>query len=127
MNDVLYVLCRHCASIMQGWIPLPSTCISKDLGKSLYQTRKELKRLKEQGLVQSDRYCVVDEDRNYLISGFQITDKGKDTPEYKKAWAEEREICKEAFGIDIGEADYDPYKEIFGDDFCSYGEMRAAE
>ena len=117
MNDILYCLCRHCVSIMQGWIPLPSTIISKDLGKSLYRTRKELKRLKEQELVQSVRYCEVGEDRNYLMCGYQITDKAKETQEYKKAWEEEREICKKAFGIDIGEKD----------DFCSYGEGREGE
>ena len=101
-NDVLYHLCRHCVSIVQGWIPLPSTVLSQDINKSLYQTRKELKKLKEQGLILSVRYCEVGEDRNYLMAGYQITDKAKETPEYKKAWEEERQICKEAFGIDIG-------------------------
>jgi DNA-binding PadR family transcriptional regulator len=75
------------------------------MDKTLYQIRKELKRLKEQGLIESVRYCEVGEDRNYLVSGYQITDKAKDTPEYKKAWEEEREICKKAFGIDIGGVD----------------------
>lgn len=107
MNDVLYHLCEHCVSIMQGWIPLPSTALSKATNKSLYQTRKELKRLKEQGYVTSARYCEVGEDRNYLMSGYQITDKAKETPEYKKAWEEERQICKEVFGIDIGESGAD--------------------
>ena len=118
MNDVLYALCCHCVSIMQGWIPMPSTCLSQTLGMSLYKTRKELKRLKEQGLIDSVRYCKVGEDRNYLMCGYQITDKAKGTQEYKKAWDEEREICKKAFGIDIGGA---------GDDFCSYGERREGE
>lgn len=103
MNEVLYHICSHCVSIMQGWIPIPSTCLSQIMGKSLYQTRKELKLLKEQGLIESVRYCEVGEDRNYLMSGYQITDKAKKTPEYKKAWEEERQICKKAFGIDIGE------------------------
>ena len=105
MNDVLFHLCRHCVSIMQGWIPMPSTCLSQTMNKTLYQTRKELKRLKEQGLIQSVRYCDVTEDGNYLMSGYQITDKAKETPEYKRAWEEERQICKEAFGIDIGGSD----------------------
>lgn len=104
MNEVLYALCRHCVSIVQGWVPMPSTCLSQILGKSLYQTRKELKRLKEQGLVVSVRYCEVGEDRNYLMCGYSITDKAKSTREYKTAWEDERKICKEAFGFDIGEA-----------------------
>lgn len=82
---------------------MPSTCLSQTLGKTLYQTRKKLKLLKEQGLIKSTRYCEVGEDRNYLMCGYQITDKAKSTPEYKKAWEEERRICKEVFGIDIGE------------------------
>ena len=105
MDEVLYDLCRHCVSIMQGWIPLPSTCISQTMGMSLYKTRKELKRLKELGLIVSVCYCHVGEDGNYLMRGYQITDKAKTTQEYKKAWNEEREICKKAFGIDIGEVD----------------------
>ena len=105
MNEVLYHLCFHCVSIMQGWIPMPSTCLSQTLGISLYKTRKELKRLKEDGLVKVVRYCEVGEDRNYLMCGYQITDKTKTTPEYKRAWEEEREICKQALVIDIGGAD----------------------
>lgn len=105
MNDVLLHLCRHCVSIMGGWFPMPATILCESVGMSLYQTRKELRRLKEQGIVKSVRYCEVTEDGNRLVSGWQTTDKAKDTPEYKMAWAEERGICREAFGIDIGEQD----------------------
>lgn len=105
MNDVLFHLCRHYVSIMYGWVPMPSTVLCQTVGKSLYQTRKELKRLKEQGLVESVRHCNVTEDGNYLLSGWKITDKAKETPEYKKAYEEEREICLKAFDIDIGTAE----------------------
>lgn len=121
MDNALYHLCRHSVSIMDVWIPMPSTALSQVLGESLYKTRKKLKFLKEQGLVQSVRYCNVTEDGNYLISGYEITEKAKSTPEYEMAWNEERKLCKEVFDIDIGEVGYDPYKELFGDDFCSYG------
>lgn len=124
MDNVLYHLCRHSVSIMDGWVLMPSTVLSHILGESLYKTRKKLKSLKEQGLVTSGRYCNVTEDGNYLISGWEITKKAKSTPEYDLAWNEERELCKECFGIDIGEVGYDPCKEIFGGDFCSYGERR---
>lgn len=102
MNDILLHLCRHCVGIMSGWIPLPATVLCQSVEKSVYQTRKELRRLKEQGLVALDRYCHSTEDGNYLMVGWTITDEGKKTPEYKKAYEEEREICKEVFGIEIG-------------------------
>lgn len=94
MNEILYHLCRHCVSIMGGWYPFPSTCLSEVCGKSLYQTRKELKKLKEQGYVVSDRYCEIGEDRNYLISGYTITDKAKETEEYKQAFEEEEKYAE---------------------------------
>lgn len=103
MNKVLYHLCRHCVGIMDGWIPYPSTCLARVCEMSLYQTRKELKKLKEQGLVVADRYCEIGEDRNYLISGYTITEKAKETEEYKMAFEEERKICQECFNIDIKE------------------------
>ena len=100
MNEILYHLCRHCVSIMGGWYPFPSTSLSEVCGKSLYQTRKELKKLKEQGYIVSDRDCEIGEDRNYLVSGYAITDKAKETEEYKQAFEEEEKICRECFGID---------------------------
>lgn len=101
MNKVLYRLCRHCVSIMDGFIPFPSTVLCKLCGLSLYKTRKELKNLKEQGYVVADRYTENTEERTILINGYTITDKAKETEEYKKAYQEERELCWEAFGIRI--------------------------
>lgn len=40
---------------------------------------------------------------HWAMCGYQITDKAKSTSEYKKAWEEERQICKKAFDIDIGD------------------------
>lgn len=101
MNEVLYRLCRHNVSIMDGWIPFPSTILSKLCNMSLYKTRKELKRLKDLGYVKADRWCDVGEDRNYLVNGYTITEKAKETEEYKKAYSEEANICKWCFDIDI--------------------------
>ena len=103
MNDVLYHLCRHCVCIMHGWIPCPSTRLSEICKLSLYKTRKELKKLKEQGLVVADRYCHIGEDSNHLLNGYTITEKAKSTEEYIKAYNEERQLCKETLHIDIGE------------------------
>lgn len=104
MNDVLYHLCRHCVGVMDGWYPFPSTAIAKLCGKSLYQTRKELKRLKDQGLVVSDRYVNIDpeQERPLLINGYTVTEKAKETEEYRAAFQEERKVCMEIFGMDIG-------------------------
>ena len=102
MNEVLYALCRHCVGVMDGWVPYPSTILSKVCNMSLYKTRKELKRLKELGYVKADRYCEVGEDGNYLVSGYTITDKAKETEEYKKAFQAEADVCKWCFDIDIG-------------------------
>ena len=60
--------------------------------------------MKEEGHVVSDRYCEIGEDRNYLVSGYTITDKAKETEEYKQAFEEEEKICRECFGIDIKES-----------------------
>ena len=68
---------------------------------SLYKTRKELKALKEQGYVISDRYTESTEDGQILINGYTITEKAKETEEYKKAFAEEKQAVKECFNIDI--------------------------
>lgn len=111
MNEVLFILCFTAVSHSPLEPIIPSTYISKTIGKSLYQTRKELKKLKEEGLVVSDRYCMVGEDQNYIVSGYIITDKAKSTPEYKQAWEKERRLCKEILDIDIGDPDDDERKE----------------
>lgn len=103
MNKVLYHLCRQNVSIMDGWLPFPSTALSESCGITLYQTRKELKKLKEQGLVASDIQTISDDEGTVILRGYTITKKGMKTEEYKKAYNEERELCKECFEIDIGE------------------------
>lgn len=105
MNQILLKLCQHSVSVAHGsWYPYPSTCLAKECDMSLYKTRKELKMLKEQGLVASEQYCEVGEDRNILISGYTITDKAKDTEEYRTAWESERALYKEVYDFDIGDA-----------------------
>lgn len=108
MNDVLYRLCRHDVAIdMYSWVPYPSTSLSKSCGLSLYQTRKELKKLKEQGLVDSFIDSISDDEGTCVLRGYGVTKKGKQTEEYKKAWEEERKLCKEIWNIDIGEVKED--------------------
>lgn len=99
MNNVLYVLCRHCLSIMDGWYPYPSTVIAEQLGISLYRVRKELKRLKELGLVVSTMYCWEEEYGNYILRGYTITDKARATKEYKEAYEREEKIRQECLSM----------------------------
>lgn len=101
LNPVLYALCRHCVSIMDGWIPYPSTCIADTLNMPLGKVRYQLKKLKAQGLVVGDRYVDKSEDGVILVNGYTLTEKGKHTSEYAEAEEVERKVCKECFGIDI--------------------------
>lgn len=103
MNNVLYKLCLHCVDIMDGYLPFPSTVLSKSCNLSLYKTRKELKKIKEQGYVVADRYTESTEDGQILLNGYTITDKAKETEEYKKAFETERKIVKDVWGFDLKE------------------------
>lgn len=103
MNNVLYKLCLHCVSIMDGYMPYPSTILSKSCNLSLYKTRKELKSLKEQGYVVADRYTENTEDGQILLNGYTITEKAKETEEYKKAFEVERKIVKDVYGFELSQ------------------------
>lgn len=103
MNEVLKILCNHNVNVMNVGLPFPSTIISELCGMTLYKTRKELKRLKEEGLVTSQIYCEKTDDGNFLLRGYIITEKAKDTEEYKWAWEEQRKIFKSVYNVDIGE------------------------
>lgn len=104
-DRVFNILCQHCNSIMDGWIPYPSTCIAETTGWRLYYVRKLLKELKQEGLIDSDLYVEQGEERPILVRGYIVTEKGKKTNEYKLAHEVERKICKECFDIDIGDVD----------------------
>lgn len=103
LNKVLYHLCLHCVGIMDGYVPLPSTILCKACDLSLYKTRKELKALKEQGYVIADRYAESTEDGQILINGYTITEKAKETKEYKKAFEVESKIVKDVFGFELSQ------------------------
>lgn len=98
MNKVLYAICWNDVSLMDSWHPFPSTALAMSLGCSLYFARKELKKLKELGLVESCRECSVTEYGNYILNGYRLTEKARETEEYKTALKKEREIRKKCFG-----------------------------
>lgn len=102
-DRVFNILCQHSCSIMDGWIPYPSTCIAETTGLKLYYVRKLLKELKQEGLIDSDLWVEQGEERPILARGYIVTEKGKKTNEYQLAHEIERKICKECFDIDIGE------------------------
>ena len=105
-NKIFYVLCQHACSIMDGWIPYPSTCIQASMPQlTLYTVRKYLKQLKQEGLIVSDLYIEQGEERPILIRGWVVTEKGRKTHEYRSAHEIERRICKECFEFDIGDVE----------------------
>ncbi len=105
-SKIFSILCNHSCNIMDGWIPLPSTVIHTQIPSiTLYAVRKHLKALKQEGFIDSDLYVEQGEEHPILVRGYIVTEKGKDTEEYRTAWEVERRICKECFDIDIGDVD----------------------
>lgn len=105
-SKIFSILCNHCCSVMDGWIPLPSTVIHTQIPSiTLYAVRKHLKSLKREGLIDSDLYVDQGEERPILIRGWVVTKEGMKTTEYKLAYEVERKICKECFGVDIGDTE----------------------
>lgn len=103
MNEVLYLLCRHCVGIEDGWRPFPSTVLAREAGLTIGQTRYRLRKLKGEGLVAATYEAAsADEDEWYCMHGYTVTAKAKSTEEYRKAYEEERGLCKKVWGIDIG-------------------------
>ena len=102
MDKILYDLCQACVSIMDGWHPYPATCIAERLNQPVGKVRYHLRKLKKDGLVYSfHEGGMTDDGAVFCSQGWGITEKAKDTEEYKKAYKEEVELCKKCFGIDI--------------------------
>lgn len=104
MNEVPYQLCRHNVSIMDDNFPVPLYIIAEPLGLTRNQARYRLRELKRLGLVKHCREVVKDEYGCFPCIGWRLTDKAKETEEYKKAWEKERELSKKFSDMmDIGE------------------------
>ena len=103
MNDVLYQLCRYCISIVGSQYPVPARLIAEHLNLTINQARYRLRKLKQLGLAESCREIYRDDYSCFLFVGWRLTDKAKETEEYKKAWEEERALCKKCFDMAIGE------------------------
>lgn len=103
-DRVFELMCHHCVSVMDGWVPYPSTCIAYTTGWKLSYVRKLLKQLKQEGLIESSLFVDTDPDldRPALIRGYVVTKAGTDTKIYELAWEAERKACQECFKFDIG-------------------------
>lgn len=104
MNEVLYELCCYCIDEDGCTITLVSSrSVSFRLNLTVNQTRYRLRKLKKSGYVKTCSGYVISEDCHLPYYGWTITDKAKETEEYKKAWEEKREFYKKYFDMDIGE------------------------
>lgn len=96
MNKTLYALCTHAVNLMDGWHPIPARFIAEYTNVSLSTARRRLRELKEAGLAKT--FCEApDSDCEFALPywGWGITDKARETEEYKKAYSEELEARKE--------------------------------
>ncbi len=103
MNEILYQLCESDISIMNVCQPVPARLIAERLNLTVNQVRYQLRKLRTLGYVKTISEYVRGEELHFPYHGWTITDKAKETEEYKKAWEEEREIYKKYFDTDIGE------------------------
>jgi hypothetical protein len=88
---------------MDEYIPYPSKVLYDACNLSLYQTSKELKALKAQGYFVDDWHAVSTEYGPIVLIGCRITDKAKETEEYKKAFEDGRKIVLESYGSALKE------------------------
>lgn len=86
-DDVLKFLCTTCG------YPCPAHFIAEIRNTSMYQVRKNLKQLKEEGYVKIISISVGD-DFNLPYRGFHITDKTRETEIYKQASKKEDEYWR---------------------------------
>ena len=100
MNKILYALCWHCVGIMDGWRPYPARAVAQQAGVSLYAARKELRRLKQEGFVDTicEKPSANDCENMLPYHGWTITPKAYDTEEYVAAANKEAAICADCFG-----------------------------
>ena len=102
MDRIFYALCTHSVALDHGWMPFPATLLAKKLDMPVGKVRYHLRKLKKQGLVDSEHYGGYDEDEGvYCYWGWVVTKKGEDTEEYRIAYEKEAKLVKKCFGIDI--------------------------
>lgn len=76
--------------------------IAKETGVSISTTRRRLRELKKDGLAETFSVSVgADDEYTIPYNGWRVTEKGKETEEYKAAWEEEKKLCRKIFGSDM--------------------------
>lgn len=98
-EDVFRIMCNTTASVMNHYTKLiPTTAMAEHFKCSRYRIRKCLQPLIDEGLVASGcENCYSDwREQFYIVRGFYITEKGKETDVYKKADQEEMEYWNTA-------------------------------
>lgn len=102
MNETLYTLCRYAVNIMSGWHPVPARLIAQQTGVSISTARRRLRKLKADGYANTICENInPDDEPPFPYHGWNITDKARETEEFKKAQKEEIEICRKVFGEDM--------------------------
>ena len=104
-EKVFRLLAKHLSSAsMYCWFPLSAKCISETLKISRYKCLKCLHELREQGLVKVARYRHYDDysEEYWLVCGWEITDKGKQTDMYIEEKEKNDKIIEEIFQVGCG-------------------------
>lgn len=102
-NKIFEILCINEASALNMGAPIPSTFIRDTLKITLYKVRKVLKALKDKGLIESHFTSFYSSwyEQFFISNGYRLTEKGKQTDEYKKAEERENyywnELCKKEY------------------------------
>lgn len=87
-KSVFQILCDYNADFMSNFgYPIPRKVIQESLGLSKSKTLKELQKLRKEGLVKLSRVSCYDDYscESFILIGYLITEKGRETVEYKSA------------------------------------------
>ena len=106
LAQTFYKICKHSVSLAVSWYPLTSKFLANQLGISISTVYKRIDQLKEKGYIKLVHIMDMDEDgHKHIYNCYDVTDMGRQTDIYKKAYEEERKACIDYFGFDIGEVE----------------------
>lgn len=93
-------MCRFSEDIMNFTDLISIPAIAQHFGVTKYRVRKLMNELRDMGLVKSGyESCYSDWcEQFFIVRGFCITEKGRNTDTYKKVQKEEIALIEECFG-----------------------------